>query len=538
MVQKNKCLTVFLSLLALSCSCKGGSDSETDASRVEAPKLLDKTPGDGSEVKGATLDVRFTFDQNVRVSSANLSRIVIEPEATISKFFASDAVVTVSLADLAAGSSYTLTVPAGLVNGYKKNQEAAGEMKCSFSVAENHDVVPDDFDFLADVSLPDNSATAFTAWLGGMGWNLGNHLEATGGSGLGTETSWGNPKATESTFRKVREYGFTAVRIPVTWQSHIGPAPDYKVDEAWMDRVAEVVEYAHKAGLKVILNMHHDDSANGGWFNLMSAVGSDDYKASMLAEYASLWTQIANEFKDEGSDWLMFEAYNEPHAGANWGSDDERYHTLLNEVLQLFVDTVRGTGGENADRWLGLPAFANNPTYAINYLKLPQDSARGRLAVSFHCYDPYKFTLAPEDSDGIKKWGNKSGSKNDEKTFVELYYRIKAKFVDKDIPVYAGEVGCGNRGVAAERACQLYYIEFTWKVAREYGICPFLWDNGARGYGNERHAYINHGTGEYESFTGADGKTYTSKDPLDIMKKAIFTTDPAYTIQSVYNTAP
>ena len=37
----------------------------------------------------------------------------------------------------------------------------------------------------------------------GLGWNLGNSLDATGGSGLDTETSWSNPKTTQALIVKV-----------------------------------------------------------------------------------------------------------------------------------------------------------------------------------------------------------------------------------------------------------------------------------------------------------------------------------------------
>jgi len=58
-----------------------------------------------------------------------------------------------------------------------------------------------------------------------IGWNLGNTLDAP------TETAWGNPRTTKAMIEKVREMGFNAVRVPVTWDTHIGPAPDYKIDE-------------------------------------------------------------------------------------------------------------------------------------------------------------------------------------------------------------------------------------------------------------------------------------------------------------------
>ena len=59
----------------------------------------------------------------------------------------------------------------------------------------------------------------------GLGWNLGNHFDAHN-NGISGEQFWGNPKATQATFNKLKAAGFTTVRIPVTWMGHIGEAPD------------------------------------------------------------------------------------------------------------------------------------------------------------------------------------------------------------------------------------------------------------------------------------------------------------------------
>ena len=58
----------------------------------------------------------------------------------------------------------------------------------------------------------------------------------------------------------------------------------------------------------------------------------------------------------------------------------------------------------------------------------------------------------------------------------------------------------------------------------------YLWDNGAVGVGSEKHGYINHGTGK---FVDDDAKTL-----VDLMVKAVTERDPAYTLKSVYDSAP
>ena len=92
----------------------------------------------------------------------------------------------------------------------------------------------------------------------GAGWILGNSLDATG-TGLGSETSWGNPKTTKEMIDAVHDAGFNTIRIPVSWGKHTSGS-EYTIDSAWMARVKEVVNYAYDDGMYVILNIHHDNS--------------------------------------------------------------------------------------------------------------------------------------------------------------------------------------------------------------------------------------------------------------------------------------
>ena len=62
-----------------------------------------------------------------------------------------------------------------------------------------------------------------------IGWSLGNTLDATGGLGISSEWSWGNPKTTQEMIDAILAQGFNVIRIPVTWQGHFGSAPEYKI---------------------------------------------------------------------------------------------------------------------------------------------------------------------------------------------------------------------------------------------------------------------------------------------------------------------
>ncbi len=394
-----------------------------------------------------------------------------------------------------------------------------------------------------DPVLPDAGAVAISEALA-LGWNMGNHFDAyyngswTGDKeGYPAETAWGCSPVTQATLNGVKAAGFTSVRIPVSWLRMIGDAPDYAIDKTWMDRVYEVAQFARNAGLYVIINTHHDENHGVDnsyqWLDIKNAAKDSKLNAAIKEKIAAVWTQIANKFAGCGN-WLIMEGFNELNDGG-WGWSEEfkadpgKQTGILNEWNQVFVDAVRATGGNNATRWLGVPTYAANPDFE-KYLTLPQDP---KVMISVHFYDPYDYTLGDAQ---YSDWGHtgargKKVEGGDEDHVKEVFGRLHDKYVARGIPVYIGEFGCSMRSKANSRAWAfyLYYLEYVVKAARVYGMPCFLWDNGAAGTGKEHHAYIDHATGNYISY---------SKDIIDVMVKARFTDDASYTLQSVYDSAP
>lgn len=366
----------------------------------------------------------------------------------------------------------------------------------------------------------------------GLGWNLGNQLDAHV-NGVADETSWANQKATQALFDKLVAAGITSVRIPVTWMGHIGAAPDYVIEKAWLDRVAEVVEYAENAGLKAVINMHHDGADSAYWLDIKSAATNAAVNAEIKAQLKSMWTQIAGRFKDKGT-FLIFESMNEIHDGGwGWGAnrtDGGKQYAVLNEWNQVFVDAVRAVGGGNANRYLGIPSYCANPDYAVDgSLKLPSDAAN-RLMVSVHYYAPTDYTLGAV----YPEWGHtaaagKKDSWGDEDYVKETFGRLKKAFVDKNIPVYIGEMGNVHRADSRAESFRKYYLEYICKAAKTYGLIPFYWDNGSSSAGKECSGLFNHATGAYLN---------NAKDIVATMVKAVFTEDASYTLQTVYDSAP
>ena len=535
---------IYLAIALPMISCCNGSGTE-EAIKADAPVLVSTEPATGATgVAISTKEVVFTFDQNIKILAADQSKVSITGGAEITKTAAYSKNVTVSITGLDYGKQYDVSIPAGVVQGYKDNQEAAAAASVSFTT-EAAPVDPGTDERLSDVAW--NLAAKM-----GLGWNMGNHMDAFyNGTWAGdnflmpNETCWGAEPATQATFDGVKAAGFKSVRIPITWLKKIGPAPDYTIDAAWLNRVAEIVGYAEKAGLYVIINTHHDENhhsikENGKdldtrWLDILGASKSSEVNESIKKEITAVWTQIAEKFKDKG-EWLIFESFNELNDGG-WGwsasfrANPSIQCNILNEWNQVFVDAVRATGGNNDTRWLGVPTYAANPSF-VDYLTLPKDAA-GKIMVSVHFYDPSEYTIGDSQ---YSDWGHtgdaaKKASGGDEDHVRSIFGKLTADYVNKGIPVYVGEFGCSMRSKSDTRAWAFfkYYMEYIVKAAKTYGLPPFLWDNGATGSGQEHHGYINHGTGGYIG---------NSKEIVDLIVNTMNNESEGYTLETVYNKAP
>ena len=329
----------------------------------------------------------------------------------------------------------------------------------------------------------------------GIGWNLGNTLDATGGSGLNTETSWGNPKTTKAMIDAVKAQGFNTMRLPVSWGKHMTKkAEGYVIDSAWMARVKEIVDYAIDNDMYVILNIHHDNDikSNDDRFFYPSST----YKDQSIAFVKAVWTQISSTFKNYDQH-LIFETLNEPRLV---GTSDEWWFpvnspntnvstaiSIINEMNQQAVNVIRASGGNNADRCIMIPGYGasidgcTTPGY-----KLPTDTASNRLIVSVHAYTPYNFAL---NASGTSTFSNNLKSEVD-----YLFNTLQSKFLNNNIPVVIGETSASNKKNTDER---IKWANYYMGKAADLGIPCMIWDNNVE-YSTsnlgENHGHLNRAT--------------------------------------------
>ena len=343
-----------------------------------------------------------------------------------------------------------------------------------------------------------------------VGWNLGNTLDSNSGdvnnmwieawsdrSPSAYETAWGQPVTKPELLKMFKEAGFNAIRVPVTWYPHMEAtfksvkwdnakqglttwdmANDpigTKIQAEWMKRVHEVVDYVISQGMYCILNVHHDTGdGSTAWLRADEAV-----YAQQKDRFEAVWTQIAEEFKDY-DEHLLFEGYNEMlDSYGSWcfasfatssnynASVATSAYNAINNYAQSFVNAVRATGGNNAQRNLivntygacsGSGTWSSHLKDPLTQMKRPTDNVSDHLIFEVHTYIDVK---------------NISNAK---KEVDQMIRDVKTNLASKGAPVIFGEWGTTTEnGYDNYRsnmlACARYFVE----QAKANGMGTFYW---------------------------------------------------------------
>ena len=322
----------------------------------------------------------------------------------------------------------------------------------------------------------------------GVGWNLGNTLDATRWeqpqgwnwpSVTAHENEWGQPTTKPELLKMMKEAGFGAIRVPVTWFQEMDS--NGKVKAEWMKRVHEVVDYVINNGMYCILNVHHDTGEGEDHWLYANTTCYNKVKDT----YQYLWQQIAAEFKDYDQK-LLFESYNEmldKYGSWNYamsnrtGGYDETEakdaYNAINQFAQLFVNTVRSSGGNNDKRNLVVNTYGacsggkwgtnELPMEPLKQMKLPTDMTTGHLIFQVHSYP------------GLKS-NNLSSIKTQVTTMMS---DLKTVLAAKGAPVIIGEWGTLNDdsdvNYTNNKTNYLDFCKHFVTEAKKNDIATFYW---------------------------------------------------------------
>jgi len=326
--------------------------------------------------------------------------------------------------------------------------------------------------------LKDVTALEFARMMG-YGINLGNTMEACDSSNRIPnrdpevyETMWGNPVTTQEMITGMRDAGFTTLRIPVAWTNAMDfEIGDFTINEAYLDRVEEIINYALNEDMYVIINNHWDH----GWWSMF---GHPDlaWRDFAMQMFVAMWTQIAHRY-EHFDHRLIFEPSNEewgnrfndrtPFSRTGGTLTEDECYLLLTELSQVFVDLVRDTGGNNENRFLLMKGYNTDVRMTVDpRFKLPTDSADSRLLLSVHYYTPWSYC---GDTSGVGSWGRTSEVEEMNELLGSL-----TKFTDMGYGVVLGEWGVLDN----EGPDRLKFFTNFLDNSDLHGFVPILWDTG------------------------------------------------------------
>lgn len=306
----------------------------------------------------------------------------------------------------------------------------------------------------------------------GVGWNLGNTLDGHAGFHPG-ETSWQQFVTTKELIRSLHDYGYNTIRIPVTWGDMIDDKNDYAINDAWLSRVQDIVDYCVEMDMYAIINIHHDGAEQDGWLR----VAADDID-SVFEKFEGVWRNIAERFKDY-DEHLIFESANELTCMAgddkNSAAAQEKDTPIIMNLNQIFVNVVRSTDSNNKHRWLAAVShYANRGT--SNGFALPSDSynSNNRIMFAQHIY---------------KATNQDTWAWADAKQLVDVVKQSRNKF--KNAPIILGEYGTRNRKYASNPSGfndigRAYYYECATRAGQVGATVPCVWDD-SRGSGADAY---------------------------------------------------
>ena len=329
--------------------------------------------------------------------------------------------------------------------------------------------------------FPDASETATNM---GIGINLGNTMEAYDATGcekisfewiptVGSdtpsdyETCWGEPITTKEMIDGMRDAGFSTVRIPVFWGNMMKNDGTWTINSDYIARVKEIVDMCMEDGLYAVVNIHHFDEF------IIRRNGLSDCERI----FDTLWTQIAGYFKDY-PETLVFEGFNEYLGGDRFGSSGklealskEDAYLLTNTLNKVFVDAVRATGGNNAQRVLIVSGYWTNiDNTTSDKFRLPEDSAENKLMVSVHYVDNSMY------------WQNRIGGQSWLDYIDDQCDKLERAFTDKGVPVFLGETTSvypkTNFASDAKYKSSSECLTVVLEELTDRGFVPVLWDTG------------------------------------------------------------
>ena len=255
----------------------------------------------------------------------------------------------------------------------------------------------------------------------------------------------------------IKETGFNTLRLQTAPECHLLDE-NYTIDPRFIKGLKEVVDWAIEEDMFVIICGPFSELLERNEFFQKKVKESVHYEAVDVSEerrkktetlLKAVWKQFATAFNNSYDERLIFETLNEPIHNFHehdWHPKSDcavckKDYAILNEYNQLIVDTIRSTGGNNAQRFIMVEGLTSDWRYiTTNLFKMPKDKAKDKLIPTVHHY-PMGFSLSPE-SDGKTYY-----TEGIRKKINAMFDGLDKTYFKKHVPVYISEVSGGPVGI-------------------------------------------------------------------------------------------
>ncbi len=310
---------------------------------------------------------------------------------------------------------------------------------------------------------------------------------------------------------EIKNKGFKTIRIQTNPGNHFID-DEYTIDPRFIDDLKNFVDQVIEEDMYVIicgffwpLNLRHSQE-NQNRINPVpykSAIVNETTKTQSEALLRAFWTQIGKAFNNSYDEHLIFETMNEPgddlHPERDEGHDYpidldcpvcQSDIEIGNGYNQLIVDSIRATGGNNANRFIMIAAFGW--PYS-SYFEMPEDDATNKLIPITHIYPL-----------GVEGWETFVYSDEVKNAITDEFELMDEYFFNEHIPVYVSETGA-TQAIDMDQRIDMME-DFMEEVNKNGRFCNInLWMDPYSKDGNSHFCYYNVRTGQWlgEAFVNA-----------------------------------
>jgi endoglucanase len=282
----------------------------------------------------------------------------------------------------------------------------------------------------------------------GAGVNLGNALEAP------NEGDWGMV-IREKYIQKIADAGFESVRVPIRWNAHTGTNTPFTIDQSFIERVDQVLDWVLERDMLAIINIHH--------FNELM-----ENPQSEKDRFLAIWKQLSEHYSDYSTD-LVFEILNEPHSNLT--------PSLWNRYLEEALEVIRKT---NPNRVVMVGTSPWGGFDGLHDLEIPEWDKQ--IILTLHFYEPFHFThQGAEWVDGSEPWlGTEWNGTSSQKEHIDRRFdEAEAWSEDENRPIHIGEFGAYSK---APHNSRVRWTDYVRTAAESRGFSWAYWEFGA-GFG-------------------------------------------------------